>query len=131
MMKSWCSRRVWMASVVLLCLSAATAWAAESLTNISVPGVDSTGNPNGGVGTSLLLLKITYNTEKGTFTASGKSTVPNLYLNDKGKPQKVEFLDPPFKVQVPSLFVITSVLYKVDKKGKCSFNASGYLDYGP
>ena len=118
-MKNWCSRRVWIAGVVLLCLSAATAWAATAYFDAYVPGVDAAGNLNGE--SRWLSLKVNINTRKGTFTGSGKSKVTNNFKKDR------EFENPAINVRAPKGVFVTADLYKVDKNGHCRLDVSGTI----
>ena len=116
MMMNSISRRVWLASVLVLCLSAATAWADTPVFNVYVPGVNPSGNLDNGYGTFLLPLKVNINTNKGTFTASGHGTVTNL------SGAKQEYVNIPVPIDSGTL---TGNMYKVNKKGKCDMHVTG------
>ena len=111
MMMNWCSRRVWMASVVMLCLSASTAWAFRTSAVTTLPGVNGAGARSAALG-NLALLKLNVNTRQRTLTASGGTTVTNL------RGTKATFFN-------PALITITSDLYVVQANGNATYRGAG------
>ena len=111
MMMNWCSRRVCLASVLLLCLSASTAWAYRTSGDIRLPGVNGVGALDGLLG-NFALLKSNVNTRQRTRTASGNTTVTNL------RGTKATFFN-------PALITITSDLYVVQANGNATYRGAG------
>lgn len=129
MMKNWCSRPVWLASAVVLCLSVASAQAVWVDVFPFLPGVDANGVLDNSLG-AYVQTKITLNTTNGNFHLHGHGFVRNL------SPGRMEYKDIPFSIPGVN---IKSFLYQVDKVDKkdedsritrCDLHARGDLSFG-
>lgn len=110
-MKTWISRTAVLCGI----LAASSAWALVQTANISLPGVDSSGNLSQGLGATVPF-KVNINTTNGKFKATGKGKVQNLSL------AKQTYVNAP--ISIPNVTILASK-YVVAKDGKCSASAAG------
>lgn len=116
-MKTWISRTAVLCGV----LAATSAWAFVRNVNVSLPGVDVSGNLSPGLGRPVPF-KVNINTTNGKFKATGKGHVQNLSL------VKQTYVNSP--ISIPDATILSSK-YIVAKDGKCSASASGVASLGP